>query len=234
VTQRAELERHLVRCEEARGNAAPLPFTERANFDLEESWYHHHAPDGLYLIPKGHDGIVVTVDRPRRLAGAEVRGFEWLAARHRFTDTALHLADGILRRYASIDRLPTPIFRRFEELGTIRSGELFESLPLPEMRPRFLVRIPEGDAAGREEVRPPDPSLPPCYLLEPWRVTAPALRDAALPLIEEPAAARAVLSRTLGGVYLPGNPPLRETPRPRDGILVGALPYPTAGGARVA
>ncbi len=167
---------------------------------------------------------MVTVDRPRRLAGTQVRGFEWLAARHRYADAALHLSDGVLRRYASIDRLPKPIVRRFEQLGTVRSGELSELLPLAEMRPRFLLRIPDGAEGADREVGPPDPRVPPCYLLEPWRVTDGSLGGNDLPVIEEPQAVRAVLSRTLGGIYLPGNPPLPDVPHPRDGLRVGALP----------
>ncbi len=225
--RRIALESLLARLDERCGPDGP-PLVEADTLDVRQHGWEPVQRDGLTCWFRGRgEALVLTIDREVTVAGVPVVGHEWLVIASGPERAALHIDRGVTRRHERYDLVPLAVRHRFDGHGRAWPPSLRGQVPLAELWPRFLVRVPD-DLDATDPVGPADPDLPPCFLVEPWRVGDPARLARDLPVIDDPAAARAVLARTLDEVYLPGNPPVVDAPRAAGPLLVGALPLPPA------
>jgi hypothetical protein len=225
--RRIAMEGFLTELEERCGPASP-PLVEADTLDVRQHGWEPVQRDGRTIYFRSRsEALVLTIDREVSVAGVPVLDHEWLVVASGPDRAVLHLDRGVTRRYERFDQVPRAVRHRFDGHGRAWPAATRGQVPLAELWPRFLVRVPQELDTARGAT-PPDPALPPCYLVEPWRVGDPARLTADLPLIDDPAAARAVLARTVEGVYLPGNPPVLDLSLPAGPLLVGALPLPPA------
>lgn len=224
AARRVELEKIIEQLEESRFDSGP-PLLAADEIDLMDScWCRLDRLEGLFYAHVDNEALVVTCDWDRTIGGQAVRCYEWLVVSGGIHESVLHLRGGLMRR-DTVGNVPGPVLRRFDARGTAQVGLLADLLPLHELWPRFLIRVP-ADTPGADSVGDVDPALPACMVVEPWRFPDLRRLQEDLPVIEDPAAATAVLGRTLEGLFLPGSPPLGDVELPRESLLVGALPFP--------
>jgi hypothetical protein len=117
--------------------------------------------------------------------------------------------------------VPPALLERLDRLGRAGVDEPGRYLPLPDLVPRFLLRVPgpeEAAGAGRPPRRTAAPAQP-AFLVDARRAV-PLPRGVTLPVIADPAAALEVLRRrSAHDVYLPGLPaaPLEDVALPEAG-----------------
>ncbi len=117
--------------------------------------------------------------------------------------------------------VPRSLLRRLETLGRPLADAVPDPLPLP-LDPVFLLRVPTDDEAEALESPEAAPALPaqplcaaPLYMVD---TRAPVALPPGLPIVDDPAAALAILARTHDGIYVP-----------EDAAIPGAPPAGHAG-----
>ena len=221
--RRVDLETFLRRVDDCRA-VADLPLVDADSMNLDHhGWVRLDRRGETYHCRSHNDALAVAIERTVEVAGVVVPHHEWLILGAGRNEQVLHLDRGVTRRYGGYEELPDAVYRRFDEFGKVWPAAARGHVPMAEMWPRFLLRVPEHMDCN-DVVADPDEALPPCFLVEPRLLSDPTRLLDELPIIDDPAAVRAVLSRTVGGVYLPGNPPAADLEPPSVQLLVGALP----------
>jgi len=208
------------------GPGPALPLVEADNLDLENhGWVRLDRPGHAYYCRSRSEALAVAIERTLAVGDLTVPYCEWLIVGSGHNSQVIHVDRGVTRRYSAYDRLPDAVYRRFDEHGTACSSSARGRVPMAELWPRFVLRVPDHMECN-DVVADVDESLPPCFLVEPGLLSDPTRLSTDLPVIDDPAAVRAVLSRTVGGTYLPQNPPVAHVEPPGASLLVGALPTP--------
>jgi len=221
--RRVKLEAFLQGTGDRRKGKGP-PLAASDSIDLRHgAWFDIEEEGHTYYCRSRSEALAVAIERAVQVRGISVPHHEWLVLGTGRNEQALHIDRGVTRRYNGLRELPDSVYRRFDEHGRAWPTASRGQVPLSEMWPRFLLRVPDRFEC-KDVVAGPDERLPPCFLLEPKLLSDPDRLTEDLPLIDDPEAVRAVLARTVGGVYLPGNPPVFDIDVPDTPLLVGALP----------
>ena len=205
-----------------------LPLVEADSLDLNNhGWVRLDTRGETHYCRARSEALAVAIERTMEVGELAVPYLEWLIVGTGHKSRVLHIDRGVTRRYNGYDKVPDAVYRRFDEHGRGWPTTARGRVPMAEMWPRFVLRIPEHMDCT-DVVAGVDEGLPPCFLLEPQLLSDPMRLAADLPVLDDPAAVRAVLARTVGGVYLPQNPPVSHVDPPSVPLLVGALPTPGA------
>ena len=211
------------------GPGVGLPLVESDTLDVEHhGWVRLDKHGAAHYCRSRGEALAVGIELSLEVGELTVPYIEWLILGNGQSSQVFHVDRGVTRRYSGYDKLPDAVYRRFDEYGRVWPTSVRGQVPMAEMWPRFVLRIPDHIDCN-DVVAAADGALPPCFLLEPQLLSDPMRLSGDLPVIDDPAAVRAVLSRTVGGVYLPGNPPVSQVEPPPVPLLVGALPAPEAG-----
>ncbi len=211
-------------CQPGRG----LPLVEADTLDLDNhGWVRLNRRGETYFCQARGEALAVSIERTLEVGELTVPYLEWLIVGNGNKSRVLHIDRGVTRRYNGYDKLPEAVYRRFDEHGEACPTTARGKVPMAEMWPRFVLRVPDPLDCS-DLVAGVGENLPPCFLLEPQLLSDPMRLASDLPVLDDSAAVRAVLARTVGGVFLPQNPPASYVEHPSVPLLVGALPTPGA------